>query len=165
MPAKYSHVKKRSASGLLKKSPNNMPGQILTVKDSPHHRHQRHPDPHLDRNITQAMSAVSNLERAISRILQIRYDMDIARLYSTRLYSLALIQLPTLVMRCIAVGGPGWAAWNADGEEVKDFFRQVIGMDLRQSGERVATKSVLWSYTMLRQFVSAPPIHSFGMRH
>lgn len=100
------------------------------------------------------MSAVSQLERAISRILQLRYDNDIARLYSTRLYSLALIQLPTFVMRCIAVGGPSWAAFNTDCEEIKEFFRAVIGMDLRQSGERVATKSVLWSYTMLRHFVS-----------
>lgn len=155
MPAKYSHVKKRSASGLLKKTANSN-GQIHTVKDSSaqHHHHHRHPNPLIDRNITQAMSAVSQLERAISRLLQIRYDIDIARLYSTRLYSLALIQLPTFVMRCIAVGGPGWAAFNSDNEDVKEFFRAVIGMDLRQSGERVATKSVLWSYTMLRHFVS-----------
>lgn len=169
MPAKYSHVKKRSASGLLKKSPNNAPGQVMTVvKDTPsHHRHHRPADPLLDRTLTQAMSAVSALELTISRILQLRYDADIARLYSTRLYSLALIQLPTLVMRCIVVGGPGWAAWNCEGEEVKEFFRSVVGMDLRQSGERVATKSVLWSYTMLRQFVRPPslpplfPISSF----
>jgi hypothetical protein len=43
---------------------------------------------------------------------------------------------------------------NADGEEIKEFFRSVIAMDLREAGERVATKSVLWSYTALRQFVS-----------
>ena len=45
-------------------------------------------------------------------------------------------------------------AANADGEEIKEFFRSVIAMDLREAGERVATKSVLWSYTALRQFVS-----------
>ena len=43
---------------------------------------------------------------------------------------------------------------NADEEEIKEFFRSVIAMDLREAGERVATKSVLWSYTALRQFVS-----------
>lgn len=41
---------------------------------------------------------------------------------------------------------------NADEEEIKEFFRSVIAMDLREAGERVATKSVLWSYTALRQF-------------
>jgi hypothetical protein len=33
------------------------------------------------------MSAVSQLERAIARILLIRYEQDIARLFSTRLYN------------------------------------------------------------------------------
>jgi len=56
-------------------------------------------------------------------------------------------------MRCTTLGGPGWVAANADGEEIKEFFRSVIAMDLREAGERVATKSVLWSYTALRQFV------------
>lgn len=52
-------------------------------------------------------------------------------------------------------GGPGWVAMNAESEEVKDFFRAIIGMDMREAGERVATKSVLWSYTVLRRFALA----------
>jgi len=100
------------------------------------------------------MTAVAQLERAISRILLIRYEQDMARLFSTHLYSVALCHLPSLVMRCATLGGSGWVATNADGEEIKEFFRSVIAMDLREAGERVATKSVLWSYTALRQFVS-----------
>ena len=46
-------------------------------------------------------------------------------------------------------------AVNADSDEIKDFFRAAIGMDLRQAGERVATKSVLWSYTALRHFATS----------
>ncbi|KAJ7765859.1 hypothetical protein DFH07DRAFT_1014354 [Mycena maculata] len=140
MPAKYSHVKKRSAAGALKKSPG---------KNS----HQpRSPNPHTDRGISQAMTAVSQLERAIARILLIRYEQDIARLFSTRLYSVALVHLPTFVMRCAALAGPGWVAHNSDADEIKDFFRAAISMDMREAGERVATKSVLWSYTALRHF-------------
>ncbi|EPQ53962.1 hypothetical protein GLOTRDRAFT_139413 [Gloeophyllum trabeum ATCC 11539] len=144
MPAKYSHVKKRAATSPPKKS---------NGKGHHHHgKHHRSPDPHLDRTISKAMSAVSELEQAIAHMLLIRFEQDIARLFSTHLYCVALVHLPTFVMRCITVGGPGWVAANADSEEVKDFFRACIGMDLRQSGERVATKSVLWSYTALRHF-------------
>ncbi|KAJ7503293.1 hypothetical protein B0H11DRAFT_1711054 [Mycena galericulata] len=139
MPAKYSHIKKRSAAGPLKKSPG---------KNS----QSRSPNPHTDRGISQAMTAVSQLERAIARILLIRYEQDIARLFSTRLYSVALVHLPTFAMRCAALAGPGWVAHNADTDEIKDFFRAAISMDMRQAGERVATKSVLWSYTALRHF-------------
>ncbi|KAF8813555.1 hypothetical protein BYT27DRAFT_7181119 [Phlegmacium glaucopus] len=148
MPAKYSHVKKRSASGLLKKEKNSPNGHHI-VKDT---HHTRSLNPHIDKSITQAMSAVSQLERAIARILLIRYDQDIARLFSTRLYTIALVHLPTLVMRCVSLGGPGWLAFNHDSDEIKDFFRAAISMDMRQAGERVATKSVLWSYTALRHF-------------
>ncbi|KAJ6567496.1 hypothetical protein B0H10DRAFT_2111402 [Mycena sp. CBHHK59/15] len=136
MPAKYSHVKKRSA----KKPP---PGKTS---------HKSSPNPHADHGISQAMTAVSQLERAIARILLLRYEQDIARLFSTRLYSIALVHLPTFVMRCVSLAGPGWVAHNADADEIKDFFRAAIGMDMRQAGERVATKSVLWSYTALRHF-------------
>ncbi|KAF8629612.1 hypothetical protein AX15_003353 [Amanita polypyramis BW_CC] len=146
MPAKYSHVKKRSASGLLKKGSTN--GHLSTVKETD----IRAPNPRLDRSITQAMSAVSQLERAIARILLLRYEQDIARLFSTRLYTVALVHLPTLVMRCTTLAGPGWLVYNHDCEEIKDFFRAAICMDLRQAGERVATKSILWSYTALRHF-------------
>lgn len=146
MPAKYSHVKKRSASGLLKKGSSN-----LYVKDVSHH-HTRLPNPHIDKSISQAMSAVSQLEHTIARILLLRYQQDIARLFSTRLYSVALVHLPTFAMRCIALGGPGWLVHNHDSDDIKDFFRAAMSMDLRQAGERVATKSVLWSYTALRHF-------------
>ena len=100
------------------------------------------------------MTSVSLLERGIARILLIRFEQDIARLFSTHLYNIALVHLPTFIMRCISVGGPSWPVYNADCDEVKDFFRAVISMDMRQAGERVATKSVLWSYTALRHFVS-----------
>ena len=86
-------------------------------------------------------------------MLLLRYEQDIARLFSTRLFSVSLVHLPTLMMRCIGLCGPGWVAHNADSEDIKDFFRSAIGMDMRQAGERVATKSVLWSYTVLRHFV------------
>ena len=153
MPAKkYSHVKKKTAS---KKSGSTSNGHHTTHDGQNHYHNTRSgsSDPNIDRSITQAMSAVSKLERAIARILLIRYEQDIARLFSTRLYSIALIHLPTLMMRCAMVAGPGWIANNADSNEVKDFFRAVISMDMRQAGERVATKSVLWSYTALRHFV------------
>ncbi|KIJ62920.1 hypothetical protein HYDPIDRAFT_182579 [Hydnomerulius pinastri MD-312] len=157
MPAKYSHVKKRPASGPKKKAAtssggaNNLNGgKEHHRKDHPNH-HKRLPN-HMDRGISNAMTAVSQLERAIARIFLIRFEQDIARLFSTHLYCVALIHLPTFVMRCITVGGPGWVAHNADCEEIKDFFRSVVSMELRQSGERVATKSVLWSYTALRDF-------------
>lgn len=157
MPAKkYSHVKKRSASGLLKKNggPNNDPHNAHDGQNGSHNHHQSvSSDPNIDKSITQAMSAVTKLERAIAQILLIRYEQDIARLFSARLYSIALIHLPTLMMRCAMAAGPGWVAHNADCDEIKDFFRAVISMDMRQAGERVATKSVLWSYTALRHFV------------
>ncbi|CAA7267517.1 unnamed protein product [Cyclocybe aegerita] len=148
MPAKYSHVKKRSASGLLKKEKNSPNGHHI-IKET---YHPRPLNPHIDRSLNQAMSAVSQLEHAIARLFLLRYEQDIARLYSTRLYSVALVHLPTLVMRCVTLGGPGWLAFNHDSEEIKDFFRAAISMDMRQAGERVATKSVLWSYTALRHF-------------
>lgn len=159
MPAKYSHVKKRSASGLLKKGGPN--GHQVT-KDA-HHNHNRalaHLNPHIDRSISQAMTAVSQLERAIARVLLLRYEQDIARLFSTRLYSVALVHLPTFIMRCVSLGGPGWLAYNHDCDEIKDFFRAAISMDMRQAGERVATKSVLWSYTALRHFVRLPMLRA-----
>lgn len=153
MAPKYSHVKKRGSA-----PPSTTSSKKPTAKPE-----NKKPSPHTDRNISQAMTAVAQLERAISRILLIRYEQDMARLFSTHLYSIALCHLPSLVMRCTTLGGPGWVAVNADGEEIKEFFRSVIAMDLREAGERVATKSVLWSYTALRQFVSVglrPPIAS-----
>jgi len=142
MAPKYSHVKKRPA-----------PRKKQSNKDKDKDDSSLVPNPQVDRNLTQAFSAVSKLERTIARILLLRYEQDIARLFSTRLYTVSLVHLPTLVMRCVSLGGPGWGAHNADSEEIKDFFRAAISMDMRQAGERVATKSVLWSYTALRHFV------------
>jgi len=147
MPAKYSHVKKRTTNPKKKVATTIQPG-----KDN--NRHKKLPN-HLDKTITNAMSAVSQLERAIAKIFLIRFEQDIARLFSTHIFCVALIHLPTFMMRCITVGGPSWVAHNADCEEIKDFFRSVVSMDLRQAGERVSTKSVLWSYTALREFVRA----------
>jgi hypothetical protein len=143
MAPKYSHVRKRGSA----------PPTTTSSKKPATKQDNKKPSPHTDKNITQAMTAVAQLERAISRILLIRYEQDMARLFSTHLYCVALCHLPSLVMRCTGLGGPGWVAANADGEEIKEFFRSVIAMDLREAGERVATKSVLWSYTALRQFV------------
>ena len=156
MPAKYSHVKKRPTNAQQRKSNS----KANNTAQSPFHGHaHRNPNPHLDRTITQAMTAVSELERAISRILLLRYEQDIGRLYSTRLHNIAMIYLPKLMLDCINLSSPGWIAVNADCDEIKDFLRSAIAMDMRQAGERVATKSVLWSYTALRHFVSAFPSH------
>ncbi|KAF5313801.1 hypothetical protein D9758_017915, partial [Tetrapyrgos nigripes] len=150
MPAKYSHVKKRPAS--RKKQANKDKDGLDSTTGAVG-------SPHVDRGITQALSAVSKLERTIARILLLRYEQDIARLFSTRLYTVSLVHLPTFVMRCVSLGGPGWAAHNADCDEIKDFFRAAISMDMRQAGERVATKSVLWSYTALRHFAMSNNVH------
>lgn len=158
MPAKYSHVKRRPALGPKKKVTNGSTSNAGNGNEhSKDNQAQKKLAAHIERGITNSMmTAVSQLERAIARIFLIRFEQDIARLFSTHLYCVSLIHLPTFVMRCISVGGPGWVAYNADCEEIKDFFRSVVSMELRQSGERVATKSVLWSYTALRDFVSSP---------
>jgi len=175
MPAKYSHVKRRPKSDSTKKAQHSTSNGINSQKDAHgrhgrrghEHDHRRHehaqhqnqravgaPNPLADKGISHTMTAVSQLERTISRILLLRYEQDIARLFSTRIYAISLVHIPTFVMRCVALGGPGWAAHNADSDEVKEFFRAVLCMDMRQAGERVATKSILWSYTALRHFVS-----------
>ncbi|TCD66120.1 hypothetical protein EIP91_001729 [Steccherinum ochraceum] len=155
MPAKYSHAKKR---------PSARSKKATGVPNIGHGKDHRTPNVHVDRSITKAMSAVSQLERAIAQILLIRFEQDIARLFSTHLYCVALLHLPTFVLRCISVGGPSWVAANADCDEIKDFFRSAIGMDLRQAGERVATKSVLWSYTALRHFAMSNNVAICGKR-
>ena len=184
MPAKYSHAKKKLNSGQQprKSSAKNGGGNASSAFGggnggggggdkytngsnfnnnnslSPFHGYgaHRNPNPHLDRTISQAMTAVSELERAIARIILLRYEHDIARLYSTRLHNVALVYLPRIMLDCtLATASPAWVAANADCDELKDFFRSAIAMDLRQAGERVATKSVLWSYTALRHFVSS----------
>lgn len=141
MPSKYSHVKKRPHT--LARKP-----AAVAAKEN------KTPNIHADRNI----SPVTQLERTIAQILLLRFEQDIARLFSTHLYCVALLQLPTFVMRCVTIAGPGWVAVNANCDEIKDFFRAAIGMDLRQAGERVATKSILWSYTALRHFATSNSI-------
>ncbi|KAF8526280.1 hypothetical protein BU17DRAFT_74187 [Hysterangium stoloniferum] len=105
------------------------------------------------------MASIAQMERCIAKILLLRYQQDISRLFSTRIHNVALEHLPKLIHHCVAVSGPGWVAHNADSEEIKDYFRAVLAMDLRQSGERVATKSVLWSYTAIRHFAISHNIH------
>ena len=143
MPAKYSHVKKRPV-------PRPRKGN-----DDVYSKDTKLSNIHADRILSQRLSPIAQLERTIAQILLLRFEQDIARLFSTHLYCIALLQLPTFVMRCITIGGPGWVALNANNDEIKDFFRSAITMDLRQAGERVATKSVLWSYTALRQFATS----------
>ncbi|KAI0706424.1 hypothetical protein C8Q76DRAFT_749579 [Earliella scabrosa] len=148
MPAKYSHVKKRPPP---KKPSSNSSSATHTHNHTDH----KNPSPHLDRSISQAPTAVAKIERTIARIILLRFEQDIVRLFSTHLYCVALLHLPTFVLRCVTVGGPSWVAANADCDEIKDFLRSVIAMDLRQAGERVATKSVLWTYTALRHFAKS----------
>jgi RNA polymerase II-associated protein 3 len=146
MPAKYSHVKKKPA----KKSVNGN-GTLPTTpqKDS------RQPNTMKDHRIKRPLSPAAQLERSIAQMLLIRFEQDISRLFSTHLYNIALLQIPTFMARCLMIAGPGWIAANAESEEIKDFFRGTIAMDLRQAGDRVATKSVLWSYTALRHFATS----------
>ncbi|KAF9510220.1 hypothetical protein BS47DRAFT_1373353 [Hydnum rufescens UP504] len=80
------------------------------------------------------------LEHSISRILLLRYQQDIARLFSTHIHHLALVELPRFVMSALNIAPPGWLAVNAASDDVKDFFRSALALDMRQAGERVATK-------------------------
>ncbi len=154
MPAKYSHVKKRpSPKKHTKRDPHPHNHDHQHHDHGPAHAHT-HGSPHTDRCISQTAAAMAKLERTISRILLIRFEQDIVRLFSTHLYYVALQHLPTFVVRCITVGGPSWVAANTECDEIKDFLRGALAMDMRQAGDRVATKSVLWTYTALRHFVS-----------
>lgn len=99
------------------------------------------------------MSSIATLERAIARILLLRFQSDIARLYSARLYNVSQVYIPHLMRTILSHGaGAGWFLANHNQEDIKDLFRGAIAMDLRQAGERTATKSILWSYTALRHF-------------
>lgn len=147
MPPKYSQVKKRPPLKPKKTSatsPNN--------HGKPNHRvpAEQALSPPLP-----PQSPNAKLEHTISRIMLARYEQDAARLYSAHLFTAALVHIPTFVLRCAAAAGPGWAAVNADSDAVKDFLRAIVGMELRQTGERVATKSILWSYTALRHFATS----------
>ena len=98
-------------------------------------------------------SITAPVERCISPILKRRFHDDIARLYSTHLVRVCQNSLPALMLDIVLLTGPGWMAANASSEVVKAFLRGPIAMDLRQAEERVATKSLLWSYTAIRYFV------------
>lgn len=106
-------------------------------------------------SIPAALYSVPKLERTIAGILLRRFELDIARLFSTHIHRLCERELPRLLQHFILLGSPGWAARNARSDDIRDFFRSTLAMDLRQAGERVATKSVLWSYTALRHFAVA----------
>ncbi|KAG8859317.1 hypothetical protein FRB96_004532 [Tulasnella sp. 330] len=96
------------------------------------------------------------LEACLSRILLIRLRHDIARLYSGHLVRVCEDVLPILMVDIVALSSPGWLAANArQSEELKAFLRSCIAMDLRQVGERVGTKSLIWSYTAVRDFAVA----------
>ncbi|RDX46276.1 hypothetical protein OH76DRAFT_1407195 [Lentinus brumalis] len=159
MPAKYSHVKKRPSPKKQTKRDPHAPH--AHQHEHQHHNHEHthaHGSPHTDRCISQTAAAMAKLERTISRILLIRFEQDIVRLFSTHLYYVALQHLPTFVVRCITVGGPSWVAANTECDEIKDFLRGALAMDMRQAGDRVATKSVLWTYTALRHFAKSQGI-------
>ncbi|PAV16057.1 amidase family [Pyrrhoderma noxium] len=147
MPAKYSHVKKR-----IKSKNENSSNTSSNNNGQSHRKSNSHVDRTFVKAVTATMTVASELERVISRILLLRYEQDIGRLYSTHLHNIALSYLPKLIVKCTELTSPGWVAVNAGSDDIKDFFRGAIAMDLRQAGERVAAKSVLWSYIALRHF-------------
>ncbi|KIO26737.1 hypothetical protein M407DRAFT_7633, partial [Tulasnella calospora MUT 4182] len=99
-----------------------------------------------------SLTPVAPLEQCIAKILLHRLGQDIARLYSTHLVRICQNHIPGLMMEVVSLTGPGWVAANAAKEDLKSYFRGPLSMELRQAGERVATKSVLWSYTAIRHF-------------
>lgn len=152
MPAKkYSHTKKIVKIPLKTSSTNSTSATAPVVS---HSKREHKIAPTTDHSISTRSDPLAILERSISRIILIRFDLDIARLFSAHLHKICITRLPELVVKCEAAasGGEG-LAFDVGGEGVKDFLRSVVAMDLRQAGERVATKSVLWSYTALRHFV------------
>jgi hypothetical protein len=115
--------------------------------------------PRIPKGLQDTMSSIATLERAISRVLLLRFQQDIARLYSARLYNVSQVYIPQLMRQCLQHVGPGWFLTNYDQEDIRDLFRGAIAMDLRQAGERTATKSILWSYTALRHFAMSHDVH------
>ncbi|KZT57668.1 hypothetical protein CALCODRAFT_495908 [Calocera cornea HHB12733] len=100
-------------------------------------------------------TSTPELEALIAHLLLLRYEQDIARLFSVHVDNVARKYLPKIMERMtLTAGSPGWCAVHAGDEAVKDFLRGVVAMDLRQAGERVAPRSLEWSYTSLRHFVS-----------
>lgn len=60
------------------------------------------------------------MERTISRIIYLRFQQDVARLFSTHLNYVAHLHLPKLFSSIMLVSGPGWLAVNHNCETVKD---------------------------------------------
>ncbi|KAG8927400.1 hypothetical protein FRC02_008238 [Tulasnella sp. 418] len=85
--------------------------------------------------------------------------MDICRLFSAHLHNVCDRILPSILLDSVILASPAWMALNATDPDLKQFFRTAIAMDLRQAGDRVATKSVLWSYTALRHFAISHNVH------
>ncbi|KZO90688.1 hypothetical protein CALVIDRAFT_547478 [Calocera viscosa TUFC12733] len=105
-------------------------------------------------------TSTPELEALIAHMLLLRYEQDIARLFSVHVDNVARKYLPKIMERMtLTAGSPGWCALHAGDEAVKDFFRGVVAMDLRQAGERVAPRSLEWSYTSLRHFALSNDIH------
>ncbi|EJU04798.1 hypothetical protein DACRYDRAFT_104671 [Dacryopinax primogenitus] len=105
-------------------------------------------------------TSTPELEALIAHMLLLRYEQDIARLFSVHVDAIARRLLPKILERLtLTAAGPGWCAVHARDEGVRDFFRGVLAMDLRQAGERVAPRSLEWSYTSLRHFALSNDIH------
>lgn len=120
------------------------------------------------------------IDKLLSRIFWLRFYEDAARLYSTRLTLIAKERLPYLIQNIIgpcafssyrfdhadhvqtnpnhplcspaaAGGGPGWAAANAKCEDLREYFRLQIQVDLRELEDRVWHISSEWTYTAIRR--------------
>ena len=172
MPAKYAHAKKRPNAKRNERPTGNTKTKN-SARTSDDNYNLKHPSPHTDRPFNSTVTKVcllfstpmllcsycdlktikevSRLERAIARVLLLRYQADICRLYSSRLHNIALIVLPKLIYDTIDLtGSPGWIAANADCDEIKDFFRGAIAMDLRQvrASTRLHHKLLILTFTI-----------------
>lgn len=64
--------------------------------------------------------STQEMERTISRIIYLRFQQDVARLFSTHLSYVAYLHLPKLFSSIMPVSGPGWLAVNHGSETIKD---------------------------------------------
>jgi RNA polymerase II-associated protein 3 len=70
------------------------------------------------------------MERIISRIIYLRFQQDVARLFSTHLNYVAHLHLPKLFSSIMLVSGPGWLAVNRDCESIKDCLYILFGFSV-----------------------------------
>lgn len=65
-----------------------------------------------------------------------------------------------------AGGGPGWAAANAKCEDLREYFRLQIQVDLRELEDRVWHISSEWTYTAIRRMAisNGIDVSSVGLR-